>query len=146
MNNITIEWAKDSLDREFKFFTKSGVATGSMNIRINNTIVAYVDVSTAPFLNCQVWGIGGFQNLFGTGVDDSEILDIVLKIYHILPYQKQLLLIDINDGYQDDVIDLFGDSINTEMPYTSSNGSNMTMYHIRMIDIINNAQKTITNE
>lgn len=89
----------------------------------------YLEVYERPFGNCQIWSIA-WMNVILRHVKEEHIKVVIHRCW-LLIKRKNLLLIDINNAHVAEIAKLFSDfKIVFTTPYTSTNGSHMTLIGI----------------
>lgn len=100
---------------------------GTKAIGANSTLYA------EPFNNCQIGAIASFVNVITLPKEKAE--DVLKEIWRYCA--KRMVVVDIQRGYEDSLEKLFtSKEIVFKQQYLSSNGSTMTMYLLRMNDML----------
>lgn len=90
-------------------------------------------VSDSPLHNCQLFTIGGFENLKASRFTNKDRYEIVKRMFEQV--SKNMALVDVyanfNFNFYTKEVD---DAIVMESPYTSSNGSRRKIVIIRAPD------------
>jgi hypothetical protein len=95
-----------------------------------------IAIAKYPTGNCQLMSVAYMNQLLHNVVDDDgnyskEIaLAILMECIRLISCAKMLSLLDVNEKYALKVEEMF--EVNTKTPYTSSNGSKMVMFIVKM--------------
>lgn len=101
------------------------------------------DIVKNPFNNCQIYSIGGVDELFYYSQSDKEFMDYIMLSYHFA--RKNILLIDINT-VDDNLVDFIENNFNIRdtKEYVSTSSSNMKMYFINISPMYIEFSKKLT--